>query len=282
MRHLNWLLCIASLVMLGAAPAQSADTLGPHTVRQGESLYCIGRAYGVPPREIARRNALSLGAPLRVGQVLSIPAVPWERIPAGPVCAAQFASPYVQRAGQPVPTAESASAPTPTPPAAAVLSTYTVKRGDTLFRIARLFGVTVGALKAVNALTGDTIYPGQVLRLPAGERCDPAYPDVCIPPIQPDLDCAQLNFGNFRVHPPDPHGFDADGDGVGCEDFAPAAAAPALSAAPADCDPAYPDVCIPRYPPDLNCGDISHRRFRVLAPDPHNFDGDGDGMGCEG
>ncbi len=48
-----------------------------------------------------------------------------------------------------------------------------------------------------------------------------------------------------------------------------------------DCDPAYPDVCIPSPPPDLDCGDIPYRNFRVLPPDPHNFDGDGDGIGCE-
>jgi micrococcal nuclease len=48
-----------------------------------------------------------------------------------------------------------------------------------------------------------------------------------------------------------------------------------------DCDPAYPTVCIPPSPPDLDCGDIPHRRFQVLPPDPHNFDGDHDGVGCE-
>lgn len=47
------------------------------------------------------------------------------------------------------------------------------------------------------------------------------------------------------------------------------------------CDPAYPDVCIPPPPPDLECADIPYRRFRVLPPDPHNFDGDGNGFGCE-
>ena len=47
------------------------------------------------------------------------------------------------------------------------------------------------------------------------------------------------------------------------------------------CDPAYPDVCIPPPPPDLDCGDISYRRFRVLSPDPHGFDTDHDGIGCE-
>lgn len=50
-----------------------------------------------------------------------------------------------------------------------------------------------------------------------------------------------------------------------------------------DCDPAYPDVCIPPKSQvgDLDCGDIPYRRFRVLSPDPHRFDGDHDGVGCE-
>jgi micrococcal nuclease len=47
------------------------------------------------------------------------------------------------------------------------------------------------------------------------------------------------------------------------------------------CDPSYPTVCIPSPPPDLDCGDIEYRRFRVVPPDPHRFDGEGDGIGCE-
>ena len=47
------------------------------------------------------------------------------------------------------------------------------------------------------------------------------------------------------------------------------------------CDPSYPDVCIPPYPPDLDCGEIPYRRFTVLPPDRHRFDGDKDGIGCE-
>jgi micrococcal nuclease len=49
-----------------------------------------------------------------------------------------------------------------------------------------------------------------------------------------------------------------------------------------DCDPSYPDVCIPPPPPDLDCSEIPHRNFQVLPPDPHRFDGDRDGIGCEG
>ena len=48
------------------------------------------------------------------------------------------------------------------------------------------------------------------------------------------------------------------------------------------CDPSYPDFCISRPPPDLDCGDISGKNFKVLAPDPHRFDRDKDGVGCEG
>ena len=49
-----------------------------------------------------------------------------------------------------------------------------------------------------------------------------------------------------------------------------------------NCDPSYPDVCIPPPPPDLDCSDIPYRNFRVLPPDPHHFDGNGNGIGCEG
>lgn len=42
-----------------------------------------------------------------------------------------------------------------------------------------------------------------------------------------------------------------------------------------ECDPSYPGVCIPPIgvSGDLDCGDISYRRFSVVPPDPHNFDG---------
>lgn len=47
------------------------------------------------------------------------------------------------------------------------------------------------------------------------------------------------------------------------------------------CHPSYPTVCIPSPPPDLDCDDITFRRFKVKGKDPHNFDGDHDGIGCE-
>jgi len=48
-----------------------------------------------------------------------------------------------------------------------------------------------------------------------------------------------------------------------------------------NCHSSYPTVCIPYPPPDLDCSDISYRNFQVLSPDPHRFDVDKDGIGCE-
>jgi hypothetical protein len=51
------------------------------------------------------------------------------------------------------------------------------------------------------------------------------------------------------------------------------------------CAASYPTVCIRPPPPDLDCGDISYRNFRVRwdvpNPDPHRFDGNHNGIGCE-
>ncbi len=52
-------------------------------------------------------------------------------------------------------------------------------------------------------------------------------------------------------------------------------------AEPRECDVFYPDVCIQSAPPDLDCGEIKHKNFKVLSTDQHGFDGDGDGIGCD-
>ena len=88
--------------------------------------------------------------------------------------------------------------------------------------------------------------------------------------------------------------YSADGRAVGgpftyaSQDDPPPPPPPATPPPPApqpppsqNCHPSYPDVCIPPPPPDLDCGDIPHRRFRVVGSDPHRFDGDGNGIGCE-
>jgi len=116
-------------------------------------------------------------------------------------------------------------------------------------------------------------------QIDSAPSCDPSYPDVCIAPYPPDLDCDEIGYSNFRVVGYDPHGFDTDYDGIGCEVGSPQSSNPVES--PLECDPSYPDVCIAPYPPDLNCGDIGYSNFRVIGDDPHGFDRDNDGIGCE-
>jgi hypothetical protein len=53
------------------------------------------------------------------------------------------------------------------------------------------------------------------------------------------------------------------------------------------CDPAYPDFCIPPPPPERDCRDVAsdtgkrRQNFTVRDPDPHHFDDNFDGVGCE-
>ena len=99
---------------------------------------------------------------------------------------------------------------------------------------------------------------------------------VCIPSPPPDLDCDEVPEKNFKVTGSDPHGFDADNDGIGCEGKDP------IQPTPHDCDPSYPTVCIPSPPPDLDCDEVPEKNFKVTGSDPHGFDADNDGIGCEG
>ena len=57
--------------------------------------------------------------------------------------------------------------------------------------------------------------PQPLVQAPPTSGCAPGY-QPCIPPYPPDLDCADVD-GPIRVSGSDPHGLDADGDGVACE-----------------------------------------------------------------
>ena len=101
-----------------------------------------------------------------------------------------------------------------------------------------LAAVLLGACTSDPGPAGETAAPGRTPAPPAGgalvppdhrpdttppgphaaafATCDPSYPDACIPPPPPDLDCDDVSFRNFAVTRGDPHGFDDDGDGRGC------------------------------------------------------------------
>ena len=105
----------------------------------------------------------------------------------------------------------------------------------------------------------------------ADSSCDPSYPDFCIEPNQPDLNCQdedgvlepnEIPRENFRViSDDDPHGFDDDNDGIGCEDDEKnESSGPSLD--------------------NLNCKDIQGS-IKLSSFDPNRLDRDNDGIGCE-
>lgn len=75
-------------------PIPRAPLIGHHVVLNGETLFCIARAYGVLPAAIAEANDLYPPFTLVAGQELGIPAIQWTGIAPGPVCPPQFTSPY--------------------------------------------------------------------------------------------------------------------------------------------------------------------------------------------
>jgi LysM repeat protein len=175
--------CVVSLTLSAALPvwgATDAPIVGEHVVQKGETLYCIGRGYGVVPSAIAEANGLSAFAFLSVGQVLKIPAVQWSPIPPGLVCVGQFESPFTGGAGVTLTTTP--SPPTATPGCSATSGqTYTVKRGDTLFRIALHFGVSQAVIIAANGITNpNRINVGQVLVIPGGPPPAAAVQIACV------------------------------------------------------------------------------------------------------
>lgn len=131
-----------------AAPlSQGYAVLGYHTVRTGETLFCIGRAYQVSPWAIAAQNGIGQANAIYAGQVLAIPNSPWS-VPAGPTCTRQFGT-------------------TPPPPPPACRAYHTVAYGDTLLGIARRYGVDIYTLAARNNIYNlNLIFAGSVLCIP--------------------------------------------------------------------------------------------------------------------
>ena len=68
--------------------------------------------------------------------------------------------------------------------------------------------------------TTTTTTPPATTSTTQSSNCDSSYPDFCVPPPPPDLDCGSSEIGgrkDFTALDPDPHGFDQDNDGVACE-----------------------------------------------------------------
>lgn len=129
---------------------EDAASLQWHTVRKGESLPSIARRLGVSRADLAEANYLRTGAPVRPGQRLLVPRAPSPALLAGRPAAAAATVATVRRDER------------EDEPARVV---YRVRKGDTLFSIARRHGVSVENLRAWNKLPGTAIDIGDRLQI---------------------------------------------------------------------------------------------------------------------
>jgi membrane-bound lytic murein transglycosylase D len=147
-----------------------------HVVRRGDTLYGIAQRMGTSVRSLAALNGISPSDPLRTGQRLRLSAGSTRTRSAGvhvrrsahtthtrrASLLASAAAPRTASAG----TSASSGASAAGRAAASVghRLSYVVRRGDTLYRIARALRVTVHDLLAWNDVDdARNLHPGQVL-----------------------------------------------------------------------------------------------------------------------
>jgi len=157
------------VMVLPVSAASTAATLPvQHTVKPGEWIYCIARAYKVSPWSIASANAIPWPYWVYPGQVLTIPADPWYNIPpapVGPPCVAQF-DPGPGWPPPPTPTPTPGPVTPPPPPVCRLW--HPVMWGQTLSGIAWYYGTTIQAIQSVNPIitNPNLIYAGTTLCIP--------------------------------------------------------------------------------------------------------------------
>ena len=114
-----------------------------HKVRRGETLSAIARQYGVPMTAIRQANDMR-GSVIHPGESLLIPA----GLAGSTATLARTGRRAARRHHGPV-----AGAPEAAPPRSRSPSVHVVKSGDTLWGVARKYGVTMPALAAANGLS---------------------------------------------------------------------------------------------------------------------------------
>lgn len=143
-RRLSWALSLVFSLALSLPPLAAAESVY-HVLVKGETLYSVARSYGVTVEAITKANSIADPSRLKPGVKLLIPGAE----DAGPSSGTDGAI---------------------TGEAVAPLS-YKVAKGDTLFSIARSYGVSVDALRKANKLTQSSVIKyGDRLELPVGAK----------------------------------------------------------------------------------------------------------------
>ncbi|MFR0541409.1 LysM peptidoglycan-binding domain-containing protein [Lactobacillus delbrueckii] len=137
---------LATLSASGALLTTGASALADsYTVVKNDTLWGLSKKYGVSVSDLKKANGVS-GHLIYVGQKLQIPAKSTKAVKAAKA------------------TKTSASTST----VDTTSTTHTVVKGDTLWSLAKKYGVSVKALMKANNLSSSTILIGQSLNLRAG------------------------------------------------------------------------------------------------------------------
>lgn len=164
MRRFPGALCALALVWIAAAQGEGERW---YVVREGDTLTRIAVRHGVSVGQIAAINGIDPGGVIRIGQRLQLPGEPPAPAPSPPPGTA----PLPREVSRP---AEPAPAPVSVGPA-----THVVEQGETLYALARRYGVALPDLMEWNGLG-----PKDVLRV--GQRLTIRRPEVPAPiPVVP-------------------------------------------------------------------------------------------------
>ncbi|MEI2631942.1 MULTISPECIES: LysM peptidoglycan-binding domain-containing protein [Bacillus] len=117
-----------------SSKSSSSSSSSTYKVKSGDSLWKISNKYGMTVSELKKLNGLKSDL-LRIGQVLKLKG------------------------------STSSSSSSSSKVSSSSTSTYKVKSGDSLSKIASKYGTTVSKLKSLNGLKSDLIYAGQVLKV---------------------------------------------------------------------------------------------------------------------
>lgn len=130
------------------------QTMIEHTVAPKEFLGKIAEKYGTTVEVVKKANNLSNNN-LRIGQKLKIPAT--KNVDENKVISTAEQAPT-----------EVAKTPTEATKISDVAGTHTVLRNETIFTVAKQYGITAYQLRKLNNLPDNAITIGQVLKVPGG------------------------------------------------------------------------------------------------------------------
>ena len=127
-----------------------------YSVRAGDTMWDIARAFGTTVGALRRINYIERGSRIYVGQKMKIPASA-TKLKDKNVVDSKSSAAYAKTDNASVKSKSSGKKK-------AGSGTYKVRRGDTLWDIARKYGTTTASIRRLNGLgRSSRIYPGQLL-----------------------------------------------------------------------------------------------------------------------